>query len=287
MSSLFVRYTNFPSWPGKVAPAGMIVSAVAQSMERTRTSSDLDAFRMGPPPSGTPGRTSVATAGANDDALVRQPCVRRVEKRLRRDRRGVALVEVGDLHPRAGFRLLEREVAVRDALRDAVAVVAARHVAEDGIAVHDRLLAHRDLAVVDRQAAELPLDPLGLDALQRGTADEVALVHPHREAEAGLVRVVVGVDVGAPAAVALLQPQRVERAGSGDDETELLAGFDQLLPEPLAHLHRNVELPSELPRAPDPQRAGQHPTDQELPRRQIRESLAGDVLSRQRLDQRA
>src|SRR5436190_8119028 len=48
--AFIVRYTNLPSCPGNVAPAGIAVSAVPPRTETNRTSSDLETFRMGPLP---------------------------------------------------------------------------------------------------------------------------------------------------------------------------------------------------------------------------------------------
>src|SRR5688572_19231771 len=77
----------------------------------------------------------------------------------------------------------------------------------------DRLVAHRiDIAVVDRDNRELALRRLAHDSLRSVTPDEAVLVQPHEAAEPRFRRRVVDAEFAAPRAVALLQPQRIERA---------------------------------------------------------------------------
>ena len=87
-----------------------------------------------------------------------------------------------------------------------------------------RLVAERHrLAVVEHQAAQPPLDAALARGQQRLAADEVALVELDAEADAALLRRLVGRDVGAPDPVALLQPQRVDRAVAAGHEPVRLA----------------------------------------------------------------
>ena len=93
--------------------------------------------------------------------------------------------------------------------------------------------------------------PTGVaDRLERRPPGEV-LVPAHREAESGRERVVLGVDVLRPEAVALLEPQRVERAAARRDQAVLSARLPQHVPRPLAHRDLPVELPAELARVAD------------------------------------
>jgi len=98
-------------------------------------------------------------------------------------------------------------------------------------------------------------------AKQRLAAEELALVELDREAEARLERVLVGRDVGAPDAVALLQPQRVDRAVAAGDEAVLGAGAPHGPPQRGPELGRAVELPAELADVRHPQRAHRHVSD--------------------------
>ena len=117
-----------------------------------------------------------------------------------------------------------RDVGVRDRALDRVAVAAARHPAED-LAVHPHGLgAERNRArLVEDEAGESPLRRLFLRREERVAPEEVALVELDGEAEAGLERRLVRRDVGAPDAVALLEPQRVDR---------LVAARDEAVPRP-------------------------------------------------------
>ena len=187
-------------------------------------------------------------------------------------------VEVVDLQRRALDRQVRRQVAVRDAAAHRVAVRGARHVAHDAPVVADRLLAHHDGdRVVERHAGE-PFcgthrrpDPLeGLPALE-------LLVPLHREAEAGLERVVLRVDVLAPQPVALLQPERVEGAAAGRRDAVLAPGLPEV-PGALPHRELSVQLPAELARVTDalrPDRADL--AHVEILRRHVREGVVRDV----------
>src|SRR5690606_41352152 len=80
-----------------------------------------------------------------------------------------------------------------------------------------------------------------------GAADEVALgAQPQREAEAGLVGVVLGGHVGAEGAVALLQPEAVEGAPARGQHAEAPSGLPERVPQPQPQLGAGVQLPAEL-----------------------------------------
>ena len=64
--------------------------------------------------------------------------------------------------------------------------------------------------------------------------------------------------VGAEGAVALLQPQAVERAAAGGDDAVLLAGVQQQVPQPRAVVGGGVELPAEFADVGQPQRGHRH-----------------------------
>ena len=225
-----------------------------------------------PPPSGStdstpPGQTRSTTSRV-DHARMRSPA--RVEERLGRDLAGDPLAEDLDLDRLPGRGALGRQVRVGDRALDRVAVAAARHAA-DGLAVDaHRLGAERDRARVgEHEAAEpaLRLRPRE----QRLAADEVALVELDGEAEPGLERRVVGRDVGAPDAVALLEPQRVDRLVAAGDEAVLAARLPDRVPEREPELRRAVELPAELADVGDAQREARHRADRELARAHVRE----------------
>ncbi len=106
----------------------------------------------------------------------------------------------GDLRPGRG--VLRGQVGVGDRALDGVAVAAARDAAGDAPVHPDGLVTQRHRArVLEGQAAQ---PPRGLRD-ERVAPDEV-LVELHREADRALVGRVVGRDVRAPHAVALLQP---------------------------------------------------------------------------------
>src|SRR5206468_6407276 len=86
-----------------------------------------------------------------------------------------------------------------------------------------------------------------------------------------LVRRVVGRDVRAPDAVALLEPAGVDRLVAAGDEAVLLSDRPDRVPEPQAELGRAVELPAELADVGDPEREARHRADCELARAHVRE----------------
>src|SRR5207302_5508759 len=127
----------------------------------------------------------------------------------------------------------------RDARANRVAEAAARDAADDlAVCSTHRLGAERDRPrVVEHEADEL-LRRLA----ERVASDELALVALHGEREPGLVRRSLGVQVARPGAVALLEPQRVDRSVPARCD----AVDTQRVPEPQPVLRRAVELPAEL-----------------------------------------
>src|SRR6476620_10160158 len=150
------------------------------------------------------------------------------------------------VHPRVGDRSLH-----------GVAVAAARDAAADHIADAHRLVAQRDRArVVADEAAQRAAGR----RVERVTAD-VVLVALDAEAEPGLEWVDVRRDVGRPHAVALLEPQRVDRAVAAGGHAVRLARRPQRAPEARAAPRRAVQLPAELAHEGDAQRAHRHVAD--------------------------
>jgi hypothetical protein len=119
--------------------------------------------------------------------------------------------------------------------------------AQDPFAVQDRFLAHDHVAgIVERQTAKPARDPLRLDLLKGGSADEVPFVELDGEAKPGFVRVVFGMDIGPPQAIALLQSQRIEGPAAGSNDTERPARLPKGAPQVQAVLGRDVDLPAQL-----------------------------------------
>ena len=84
--------------------------------------------------------------------------------------------------------------------------------------------------------------------------EELPFPELDREAEPGLVRRVVGRDVGAPVAVSLLEPEGVDGAIAGGHQAVRPARLPQRVPQLEPVLGRRVELPAELPHVRDPHR---------------------------------
>ena len=150
-----------------------------------------------------------------------------------------------DLHLDRLSRLGVRrgQVGVGDRALDRVAVAAARHAPDRRALDSHRLRAERDRARVgEHEAAEPPLRLLPRE--QRLAADEVALVELDREPEPGLERRVVGRDVGAPHAVALLEPQRVDRLVAAGDEAVVAARRPRSRPRARARTRSGSTAPS-------------------------------------------
>ena len=150
-------------------------------------------------------------------ALRPHPLARRVPERRLGHRGRVQLAEGLDLHALAWRGALGGQVAIGDAPADRVALIRAGDVAGDFTVDEQRLVAeqrHRGVVErqaseassvrhrrrrasgiggVERQASEASGDAGRARPPQRIAADEVALAQFDREAQAGLVRVVLGV----------------------------------------------------------------------------------------------
>ena len=150
-----------------------------------------------------------------------------------------------DLDRRADLDL-RREIGVGDRALDRVAVAAARDPAADALSDPHRLVAEHDRArVLEHQA---PQPPARLGPGQRVRADE-RLVRAHAEPEPALERSLVGRDVGRPHAVALLEPQRVDRpVAAGHACPSGSPASHSVRHRPGAVLGRAVELPAAPPR---------------------------------------
>ena len=139
--------------------------------------------------------------------------------------------------------------------------------------------------IVEGDAGELLARPGVELALQRLPSLELALVHPDGEAEAGLERIVLGVDVLAPQPIALLEAKRVERAAAGRDDPVHLPGLPQNVPGSLSHRDLPVELPTELAGVGDPLRPdGIDLADVQVASGHVRERVVGDVDVRHGLE---
>src|SRR6266516_7595624 len=159
---------------------------------------------------------------------------------------------------------------------------AAGDTAHDLTAGANRLGAERDRAwIVEHQAGE----PAGglVRSEQSVPPGEVALVELDRETEACLEGRVLGADVGAPHAVALLEPERVDRLVPARHETMLATAFLDRVPEAKAIFDRAIELPAELAHVGDPQRETGHRADSQLARPHVGER---ELVCRQRLEDR-
>src|ERR1019366_4104970 len=213
-------------------------------------------------------------------ALLRaSPCLAPDPRALGIDQR-LACEDARHPHPEdvdldGGLELdLGGEVGIGDRTLHRVAVAAAGH-ASDHLAVHpQRLVAQRDRAGIpghkEAQALSGPLRTLLRANAERGRADERALLL-HAEAEAGLIGGLVGGDVCRPYAVALLQPQRVDRAVAARREPVLAPGLPQGPPQPRPVLRRAVELPTELAHEGHAQGAHGHVPYGQLPHAHVGE----------------
>src|SRR5206468_1686891 len=111
-------------------------------------------------------------------------------------------------------------------------------------------------------------------AEERLAADEVdALVEADGEAEPGLEGRLVRRDVARQDPVALLDPERVDRAVPAGDEPVRPTRLPQRVPEGQAVFGRRVELPTELADVRDPERDRRDAPDGDLARSQVREPV--------------
>src|SRR4029079_11051446 len=93
-------------------------------------------------------------------------------------------------------------------------------------------------------------------------------------------------DVGTPDAVALLEPQRVDRLVAAGDQALIPPGRPELVPESRAELGRAVELPAELADIGDAYGEARHRPDRQFLRRHVPKRLVGEIRSRQGLEYR-
>src|SRR5262249_17420244 len=153
------------------------------------------------------GRRALPAASGRTGSLPHAVAAR-VPQRLGRHQPLHPLAEELDRHRGPRTRELRRQVRVRDGEPYGVPEAAARAAAPHAVLDAYRLAPERDpRGIGERQARELPARALGALARERLAADELALPELDREAEARLVRCVVGGNVGAPVPVSLLQAQ--------------------------------------------------------------------------------
>ena len=119
-----------------------------------------------------------------------------------------------DLATRPDRGLVRREVGVGDGALDGEAVATRRDAADDLAVDPDGLVAEGDRpGVVEDEAAKALPGAGRLRRDERFAAEEVrALVEPRREAEPGLVWRLLRGDVARPDAIALLDPQGIDRS---------------------------------------------------------------------------
>src|SRR5688572_21774208 len=141
-------------------------------------------------------------------------------------------------------------------------MAAARDPAAEVVAPADRPRAERNRArVVKRGTPQRPLGLTGRD--QRLPPDEVALVERDGEADPRLERCVIRRDVRAPHAIALLEPQGVDRLVTTRDEPVVPSRLPDRVPQREAELGTAVQLPPELTDVRDAQREAGNPPDRE------------------------
>src|SRR5439155_13074441 len=190
---------------------------------RPRTSLGLVFFR----------RSSSCSSCARRHRQLFVPCHLRVVQRLSDDGGRVAPAEILHLDPGTLLGMGQWQVTIDDALSDRVPVIRTGHVTDALAGGEDWFLAeHHDGRVIERHAGQLSGDALLFDPQEGVTTDEVAFVEADRKAESRLVRVVLAVDVGAPQAVPLLQPERVEGTTAERGYAERLTRLPQRVPQP-------------------------------------------------------
>src|SRR5262245_30802934 len=172
---------------------------------------------------------------------------RGIVQRLPADDGGDGLAEELDGQARAGRGRGDRDVAVRDRRADRVAVAAARHPADRTPIVQDRLAAEGNHRRVGQgEAGELARQPFGFLPDECLAADEITLVEPDAEAQPGLERRVLGRDLGAPVAVALLEPERIDCPVAAGAQAGRGARSPERVPERQTGRRLRVELPAQL-----------------------------------------
>src|SRR6478736_2929091 len=202
----------------------------------------------------------------------------RVDQRLCGDRGSDASTEVVDLDAVADAQR-GRQPGVGDRPADGVPEFGARDIPGGPVVhVHRFRAQNHAAAVVDGQAGQPAGDRVVAHAGQRVPTDEGLLARADREAQAGLVRVVLGGHVGTPGPVTLLQPQTVERGPAGGDDAVPPAGRPQHVPEALAVVRGGVQLPAQLAHVGQPHRGDRNPADANLLGAEVLQALVGEVV---------
>src|SRR6185312_15863186 len=104
------------------------------------------------------------------------------------------------------------------------------------------------------------------------------------EAEARLVRGLLGGDVARPDAVALLEPEGVDRAIAARDQPVWAAGLPERPPQRPAVFARDVQLPAELADVRHAKREDDEAAERDHAGGHVRERLIRQVARRQRLE---
>src|SRR4051794_2153933 len=218
-----------------------------------------------------------------------------VEKRRRADdgdRHRIALPEILDLDLRAFDRVLRRQVGQEDVLADGRAGPGARHERTPALRVRDRaairgkdrfapehvaLHATRRGVVVDGQGAQRGDRRLRAVLEIRVAPDEIRFLDLGPE-HVGLDEVEFELELVAVRAIALLEPagRPVDADPEGDDALRL-AGLRERVPQPGALLHRDVQLPTELPDIRDARGKDGDAADLDRPEGPEREAAVRDI----------
>ena len=207
-------------WPGRPASrtSGLAWSRSTRSRRKCVHARRVGLVAARRAANGQPARSQLARGGSSSESVsARIRLAGRVVQRLARDLEADPLAEHLDLAARPDRGPVRRQVGVGDRALDREAVAARRHPADDrrrrpGPA---RCRGRPSAGRRGRGSASRLRGPAAFAATSASRPMKSALVERDREPEARLVRRLVRRDVARPDAIALLEPERVDRPVAG------------------------------------------------------------------------
>ena len=188
---------------------------------------------------------------------------------------------------RAGPRGLAVDERQGEAHAHRVAISPRSHISHPTVALPNRFIA-RGIGIGGIDFKRHQQCPGTFFALLQGrdATHEVQLVEGNEAVHAGHSRRIALTELGGPDAEALLQPHREQRIVTIFDDAQILTGIEQDLAQPSMLDRRTVDLVSQFTNHRETADMGAVQANVEFSTAEERQSLAGDVVTRQPLQQR-
>src|SRR5438270_6973553 len=125
-----------------------------------------------------------------------------------------------------------RQIPIGDTLAHAIAIASTGYTTQDTFAIEERLTTQsHGSRIIDDQATQSTCNALRFDAFQCLSTYEITFFKLDGKAKTRFVRIIFGVNVSAPVAIALLQAQRLDSPVAGCYQAKWLTCFPQRIPE--------------------------------------------------------